>query len=125
VMVGTGLLMILISVVGLWLLRKRKLETTRWFLWLALLAIALPYIANSTGWILTEVGRQPWVVYGVMLTRDATSPTVGLGLVLTTLIGFTLIYGVLTAVDVYLLTRFARSDPPAAQVPTPEPTLVY
>ena len=125
VMVGTGLLMILISVVGLWLLRKRKLETTRWFLWLALLAIALPYIANSTGWILTEVGRQPWVVYGVMLTRDATSPTVGLGLVLTTLIGFTLIYGVLTAVDIYLLTRFARSDPPAAPVPTPKPTLVY
>jgi len=125
VMVGTGLLMILISAVGLWLLRRRRLESAKWFLRLAPFAIALPYIANSTGWILTEVGRQPWVVYGVMLTRDATSPAVGLGLVLTTLIGFTLIYGVLTVVDVYLLTRFARSDPPVVETPAAGPTLVY
>jgi len=124
-MVGAGLLMILVSVVGLFLLRRGRLETARWFLRLAPFAIALPYLANSTGWIMTEMGRQPWVVFGVMLTRDAASPTVGTGFVLTTLIGFTLIYGLLSVVDVYLLSKFARSDPPTVTEPSAEPALVY
>jgi len=123
--VGAGLLMILVSVVGLFLLRRGRLETARWFLRLAPFAIALPYLANSTGWIMTEMGRQPWVVFGVMLTRDAASPTVGTGFVLTTLIGFTLIYGLLSVVDVYLLSKFARSDPPTVTEPSAEPALVY
>ena len=93
------------------------------FFWV--LTVPLGYVAIVTGWVVREVGRQPWVVYGVMLTRDATSPAVGLGLVLTTLVGFTLIYGVLTVVDVYLLTRFARSDPPVVETPAAGPTLVY
>ena len=124
-MVGAGLLMIAVAGVGLVLLRLGKLETARWFLRLAPFAIALPFIANSMGWIMTEMGRQPWVVFGLMLTRDAVSPTVGAGLVATTLIGFTLIYGLLTVVNVYLLSRFARSEPPTVTEPSAEPALVY
>jgi cytochrome d ubiquinol oxidase subunit I len=74
---------------------------------------------------MTEMGRQPWVVFGVMLTRDAVSGTVGMGLVLTTLIGFTVIYGFLTVIDVYLLRKYARSEPPAVTEPSAEPALVY
>jgi cytochrome d ubiquinol oxidase subunit I len=124
-MVGIGFLMILIALVGLWLLRKGKLETTKWFLWPALFAIALPYIANTTGWMLTEMGRQPWVVYGVMLTSHAASPAVGFGMVLATLVGFTVLYGALGVVDAYLLAKYARSDPPAVEAPTSGPTLAY
>jgi cytochrome d ubiquinol oxidase subunit I len=124
-MVGAGLLMILVSALGLWYVRRGTLPNATWFLRLAPFAIALPYLANSTGWIMTEMGRQPWVVFGVMLTRDAVSGTVGLGLVLTTLIGFTVIYGLLTVIDVYLLRKYARSEPPTVTEPSAEPALVY
>jgi cytochrome bd ubiquinol oxidase subunit I len=125
IMTGAGFLMILVSVVGLWHVRRRTLDDAKWFLRLAPFVIALPYIANSTGWIFTEMGRQPWVVFGVMLTRDAVSWTVSLGFVVTTLIGFTLIYGLLTVVDVYLLSKYARSAPPEPVAPESEPALVY
>jgi cytochrome d ubiquinol oxidase subunit I len=124
-MVGAAMLMILVSVVGLWLLRRGTLEDARWFLRLAPLAIALPYLANSTGWIMTEMGRQPWVVFGLMLTHDAVSPTVGTGLVVTTLVGFTVIYGLLSIVDVYLLRKYATGAPPEVTEPSAEPALVY
>jgi cytochrome d ubiquinol oxidase subunit I len=114
-MVGAGLLLILVSLVGLWHLRRRRLETAAWFLALAPFGIALPYVANTTGWTFTEMGRQPWVVHGLMKTSDAVSGSVGLGFVVTTLIGFTLIYAVLSVVDVALLTRFARSVPPPVE----------
>jgi len=113
-MTGAGFAMIAFCAIGLWLLRKDRLETTRWYLILALPAIALPYLANTLGWIFTEMGRQPWVVYGILRTEDAVSPTVGIALVLTTVIGFTVIYGFLSVVDVILLRRFSRADPPAA-----------
>ena len=74
-------------------------------------AIALPYLANSTGWMLTEMGRQPWVVFGLMKTEDAFSPTLTPGMVLTTLIVFTLVYGVLMVADVYLLAKYAKAGP--------------
>jgi cytochrome d ubiquinol oxidase subunit I len=130
-MVGAGMLMILISVVGLWHLRRHRLQTAGVFLALAPLGIALPYVANTTGWAFTEMGRQPWVVFGLMKTRDAVSGSVGVGFVATTLIGFTLIYGVLTVVDVVLLTRYARAEPPTVEPPEkangskPGPSLVY
>jgi cytochrome d ubiquinol oxidase subunit I len=124
-MVGAGMLMILVSMLGLLLLRRGTLETARWFLRLMPFAIALPYLANSTGWIMTEMGRQPWVVFGVMLTRDAISTTIGTGFLLVTLVGFTAIYGLLSVVDVYLLSKFARSAPPEVTEPSAEPALVY
>jgi cytochrome d ubiquinol oxidase subunit I len=75
------------------------------------LAIVLPYVANSVGWIFTEMGRQPWAVMGLMKTEAAFSPNLTGGMVLTTLIGFTLVYGLLMAADAYLLTRFAKAGP--------------
>lgn len=75
------------------------------------LVIMLPYAANTTGWLLTEMGRQPWVVFGLMKTADAVSPTVSYGAVLTTLIGFTLVYGGLMAVDIFLLAKYAKAGP--------------
>ena len=72
-------------------------------------AIVLPYLANSTGWILTEMGRQPWIVQGLMRIDQALSPNVGVVDLLITLIGFTLVYGALAVADVYLLQKYARS----------------
>jgi cytochrome d ubiquinol oxidase subunit I len=117
-MIGAGFLMIALPLLGLWLLRRKKLETTRWYLIALLPAIALPYLANSFGWIFTEMGRQPWVVFGLLLTRESVSTAVGVAAVATTVIGFTLIYGFLSVIDVALLARFSKADPPAAEAPT-------
>jgi len=118
-MIGAGMLMIGLTLVGLWLLRTGRLETTRWYLWLLLPGIALPYAANTLGWMFTEMGRQPWVVFGLMKTADAVSVAVSAAAVATTVIGFTAIYGFLTVVDVTLLVRFSKADPPPADdVPT-------
>lgn len=107
-MVGSGSLMILLALFGvIAMVRNRLLGSVR-YLKLMVWAIALPYIANSTGWIMTEVGRQPWVVFGLQKTSDGVSPNVSAGMVLTSLIGFTLIYGILAAVLVYLFVHFIR-----------------
>ncbi len=81
----------------------------------------LPYLANTTGWLLTEMGRQPWVVYTKLKTADAVSPMLTVGMVLTSLIGFTVIYGVLMAVDIYLLRKYAVAGPEAEQPPAELP----
>jgi len=109
-MVGAGFLMALIALIGLYLVYRSRYTDKRWFLrWLPL-AIGLPYLANTTGWLLTELGRQPWIVFGLQKTADAVSPNVAGGAVLISLLGFTLVYGALMAVDVYLLVKFARAD---------------
>jgi cytochrome d ubiquinol oxidase subunit I len=81
-------------------------------------AVALPYLANTTGWLFTEIARQPWIVFGLQKTADAMSPAVSTGMVLFSLVGFTVLYGVLMAADLYLLLKFAKSGPGPAQ---PEP----
>jgi len=109
-MVGAGVAMILLALLGLFLVLTKRFEKTRWFLWLLPFAIGLPYLGNSSGWIMTEMGRQPWIVFGVLKTADAVSPTVGAGSVLTSLILFTLIYGMLAVADLYLLVKYAKGD---------------
>jgi cytochrome d ubiquinol oxidase subunit I len=69
------------------------------------------------GWVFTEMGRQPWVVFGVMTTRAGVSAAVGTASVVITLVGFTLIYGFLSVVDAALLTRFGKAEPPAPETP--------
>ncbi len=108
-MVGTGMLMALLAMIGLWLMLKKRLAQTRWFLWVLVGAIALPYIANTGGWILTEMGRQPWLVFGVLKTSAGVSPSVSSGMVLFTLIAFVLLYAVLAVVDAFLLCKYAKS----------------
>lgn len=107
-MLGAGILMILLALGGLYLLWRQQFERWRWFLWVLVIAIVLPYLGNSTGWIMTEMGRQPWIVFGLLQTSNAASPNVGWGSVLTSLIVFTLLYGGLAVVDGYLLVRYAK-----------------
>jgi cytochrome d ubiquinol oxidase subunit I len=107
-MVGAGFAMVLLALYGLYLVMKNRLEGRRRLLQLLVLAIALPYIANTSGWLMTELGRQPWVVFGLMKTQDAVSVVVPPGTVLLSLVVFTLLYGALMVADVYLLAKFAR-----------------
>lgn len=106
-MVGAGMVMLMLVLVGLYYVIKENYQDKSWFLKLALWAIALPYIANSTGWIMTEIGRQPWIVFGLQKTADGVSTAVSTGEVLFSLILFTVLYGVLMSVDFFLLKKFA------------------
>lgn len=106
-MVGAGVLMLALAGYAFYLIRSGKLEGAGRFLRWVPLAILLPYIANTAGWILTEVGRQPWIVFGLQRVEEAVSPNVTTGMLLFSLVGFTLIYGALMAIDVFLLRYFA------------------
>ncbi|HEU0057343.1 MAG TPA: cytochrome ubiquinol oxidase subunit I [Gaiella sp.] len=112
VMAYAGMLMFLVAAVGAWLYRRRKLETAGWFLWTAVGAIALPYIAASAGWILTEMGRQPWIVQDLLLTSEANSPNVSTTWLGISLGVFVALYVMLLAADVWLMRRYATVDPP-------------
>jgi cytochrome bd ubiquinol oxidase subunit I len=113
IMVVAGFLMFALMAYGLYLtLRGRPVAGK--IVALLPLAIALPYIANSAGWILTEMGRQPWIVYGLMKTDTAFSPNLTPGLVLASLIIFTLVYALLMVADIYLLSKYAKAGPAAA-----------
>ena len=124
VMAFLGVLLFLIAALGAWLYRKRRLEKTRWFLWTAIAAIALPYIAATSGWILTEMGRQPWIVQNLLLTRNANSPSVS-----TTWLGISLgffitLYVALGVLDFVLMRRYARPEQPPREE-LPEPVVTY
>ncbi|MFL0268039.1 cytochrome ubiquinol oxidase subunit I [Candidatus Clostridium radicumherbarum] len=110
-MVGSGMLMILLALLALYLYIRGKLTEKQWILKILVLSIALPYIANSTGWILTEMSRSPWIVYGLLKIDQGISPTVSAGYVLTSLIIFTLVYSVLIVIDVALMFKFAKQSP--------------
>ena len=112
VMAYVGMLMFLIAAVGAWLYWKQKLDRARWYLWSAVFAIALPYLAATAGWVLTEMGRQPWIVQGLLKTEDAVSPTVSAWTVGVSLGVFAGLYGILAVVDFVLMRRYARVDPP-------------
>ncbi len=108
VMAGLGFLFIFLTVVG-WFLRNKLLEYPL-YLKVMILAIPLPYIACETGWILAEVGRQPWIVYGLMRTEDAVSP-IATSQVATSLVGFVLVYSLLGLIGFYLMLKIIRKGP--------------
>jgi cytochrome d ubiquinol oxidase subunit I len=125
-MVGAGFLMIALALYGLFMVMGDMFETRPRVLKLYLLAIALPYLANSAGWLMTELGRVPWVVFGLMKIEDAVSPTVPAGMVLASLVIFALVYGVLMVADVYLLAKYARRGAPESdEQPTEMPGEVF
>ncbi len=107
-MLTPGVLMPAIIAIGLYLVLRKRLEKSRWFLLLLPWAMVLPYLANTSGWLLTEVGRQPWIVFGLMKTQDAVSPGVSTGTVVFSLLAFALVYAALIGADIYLLSKFAR-----------------
>jgi cytochrome d ubiquinol oxidase subunit I len=125
VMAFAGVLMFLVAALGAWLFWKKKLERARWFQWTALVAIALPFIAASAGWILTEMGRQPWIVQGLLKTSEANSPNVS-----TTWLGISLgffitLYVILGVTDFVLMRRYARPDRPVPREDLPAPAVSY
>jgi cytochrome d ubiquinol oxidase subunit I len=125
VMAFAGVLMFLIAAVGAWLYRKQRLERARWFQWTALAAIALPYIAATAGWILTEMGRQPWIVQGLLLTSKANSANVNTAWLAVSLGFFITLYVVLGVVDFVLMRRYARPDRPMSREELPAAVVTY
>lgn len=109
-MIGLGVLILVVTLLG-WVLHHRgRLLEARWFLWASVVAILFPFLANTFGWLFTEMGRQPWIVYGLMKTDQAASPVVVLSSVALTLAGFTVLYTVLGVIDVVLMKK-AASQP--------------
>ena len=110
-MVGMGFLMVVLALCAVIASFRGTIESNRLLLRFLLYAIPIPYIANQLGWIVAEMGRQPWIVYGVLRTSDAVSTSLSTVQVAGSLAGFTLLYGFLGAVDIFLLVKFARKGP--------------
>ena len=134
-MIGAGTVMLLIALAGLWLAYRRKLEGSTWFNRLAIAGIFLPILANWSGWIFTEMGRQPWVVYGLLKTSDARSPNVSMASIIISLTAYILVYVTLIAVGARLMVREIKHGPeeppsaPGGEAPSggtlaPQPDLV-
>ncbi|MCX5827381.1 MAG: cytochrome ubiquinol oxidase subunit I [Deltaproteobacteria bacterium] len=111
IMVALGMFMTFISMLGVYLSGKKDFEKYKLFLSVVLFSLPLPYIAGQLGWIVAEVGRQPWIVYGVLKTSDAVSKSISTVQVVGSLLGFTLLYGGLAVIDIYLLAKYSRKGP--------------
>jgi cytochrome d ubiquinol oxidase subunit I len=111
IMVGVGVLMILLAFLALVSPRIKFLKKSRLFMQLLLPAMALPYIASTAGWVLTESARQPWIVYGLQKVQDAVSPNLTTGDVLFSLVVFIVLLGALVAVTGWLMYRAGSSEP--------------
>ncbi|MEZ4552238.1 MAG: cytochrome ubiquinol oxidase subunit I [Desulfobacterales bacterium] len=107
-MVGLGTLFVVLTSWGM--IRRKKLTQSPMFLKIMMLSLPLPYLANELGWILTEVGRQPWVAYGLLRITDGGS-TLPSGQVFVSLMGFVLVYGMLGALAFFLMARYAKKGP--------------
>jgi cytochrome d ubiquinol oxidase subunit I len=111
IMVGLGTLLIAAMVIAGFLLWRGALFRARWMLWVLLLAVPFPYIATTAGWITAEVGRQPWLIYGLMRTAEGVSPRVSAGNGLFTLLGFMGLYLVLGILFLWLVWREIEHGP--------------
>jgi cytochrome d ubiquinol oxidase subunit I len=119
-MVGAGMLMLVLSAWALVAMLRESFERSPRLLALLVPAIVLPYVANTAGWIFTEIGRVPWIVFGLMKIDQGVSPSVTGGEVLFSVVVFTLLYGALMAADLYLLAKFGMAG---IRGPEPEETL--
>ena len=118
-MAYAGSLVALVAIIGAFLFWKRRLERLRWFLWAGVVTTFLPFVACAFGWVLTEVGRQPWIVQGLLKTADANSPAVSTTWLATSLAVFVLLYIVLLVLDIWLMRRYASRDPSGKDQPGP------
>jgi cytochrome d ubiquinol oxidase subunit I len=129
VMAYAGVAVFLLGLWGLWLIRRKKLVTSRLFLWVAVWAAVLPVLMNTAGWLLTESGRQPWIVQGIMLTKNGISSSVSSTSIVISLVIFVLLYAVLGTIDLLLMLRYSRQQlPPAraeAEADAPVPAIQY
>jgi cytochrome d ubiquinol oxidase subunit I len=117
IMAGLGLLMLAVSWLGNLLRLLGRLETARWFLWGAFLSFPAGFIAILTGWYTAEVGRQPWVVYGVLRTKDAITPSLVAGDVLFSLMAYIVVYGLFVSFGLYYIYKLLRAGPTVAASP--------
>jgi len=127
VMAYLASLVLLLSLWGGWLIYRGKLQSARVFLWLSIWAVLTPFLMNTAGWLLTESGRQPWIVQGLQKTVNANSPSVSVADIWISLSAFVLAYIVLAAADLVLMLRYSRrglaqadaeaAEPPAGAVP--------
>jgi cytochrome d ubiquinol oxidase subunit I len=113
IMVGLGTVFVAIMILATYFLWRRQLFTARWFLWVLMLSFPFPYIANTAGWMTAELGRQPWLVYGLMHTVHGTSPTVSAGNGLFTLLGFLGMYFVIGVLFLFLVLKIINRGPGA------------
>jgi cytochrome bd ubiquinol oxidase subunit I len=97
--------MLAVSWFGVLLHWRGRLESTRWYLWCALLSFPTGFIAVLAGWFTAEVGRQPWVVYGLLRTKDAVTPSLKTGDVITSLLAYIIVYAVIYAFGLYYIYR--------------------
>ncbi len=114
IMVGLGTILLALIAISAWLLRGGRLYHSRPVLWLLMLALPFPYIATTAGWLTAELGRQPWLIYGVMRTMHGASPRVSAGNGLFTLLGFMGLYAVLSVLFLFLVTREIAHGPEPA-----------
>lgn len=120
-MIGTGALTAAIAAWLLWITRSKAKPpalTSRWWAWVAVALPLLPLLANSFGWMFTEMGRQPWVVFGLMTTATGVSPSVSTGEVFTSMAVFTLLYGVLAVIEVKLMVTWIGRGPKHEPLPS-------
>ncbi len=114
IMVALGGIFIGLGLLGAWLLWTGKIYSAKWYLWLLPFLIPLPHLAHETGWITAEVGRQPWIIYGLMKTAAASSVVVSAGQLIFSLVMFTLVYLLLFVMFVLLLVRIIKQGPAAS-----------
>lgn len=112
-MLASGTALVVLAALALYLTVVKKREPWPWLLRVLPFAVPLPFLANSTGWIMTEVGRQPWVVFGILKTSQAASPSISAGAVLFSLIAFTTVYTLLLGVNGYLMLKHIRGTQPS------------
>jgi cytochrome d ubiquinol oxidase subunit I len=110
-MIAMGIAMIGLSLYGCWLWWRKKLFDRRWLLWIFTFSVLLPQLANEAGWFTAEMGRQPWVVYGMLRTSDALSRAVSANEIIFSLILFTIVYIVLFALFLFQLNRKIQHGP--------------
>jgi cytochrome bd ubiquinol oxidase subunit I len=120
VMVGLGSIFIAVMIVAAFLLWRGRLYSSRWMLWVLMLSIPFPFIANTAGWFTAELGRQPWLAYGLFRTAAGVSPQVSSGSVLFTLIGFAGMYLVMGLLYIVLMVREVDHGPEAEALEAPE-----
>src|SRR5215469_3669244 len=118
VMAYLAIVVVLVALWGIWLSRRGTTitsyssRTSRWFLWVAQWAVILPFLMNTAGWLLTESGRQPWIVQGIMLTKNGLSPSVSTTYLWISVLGFFVLYGTLGTIDLILMLRYSRKELP-------------
>jgi cytochrome d ubiquinol oxidase subunit I len=111
IMAGLGTIFVAVMALSAFLLWRGALYGTRWMLWILLLCLPLPHIANTAGWMTAEMGRQPWLVYGLMRTPEGYSKYVHAGNSLFTLLGFMGLYSILAILFLYLVHRMVARGP--------------